>query len=362
MNCPRLHYHPDPSFIILKHLHSVPIEQRTPFERRTNKIFNARGNLAYLIRRILHFNVDFEEIINRMNDGSTPVEVSDDEEDEEDDNNSFEYAKEMSTVDIGGKKKDTVGKGKKEEVGVRRVSLMVGEEDGISLGGFRKKTVKLIPEESFYEEGDDASSYARKRTAKLTQTLVEKEDGVGGGGGVGGVGGRKKTVKGTQNIEHIVDEERNYWERREKSKLTMLSERFESDILLTTDGIEKVESKVVKAYSKDDHLMIKLVFNISFYEFNIYLSRFEKMKSYNFYYPEYNIENIIDFLNSKRKKMKASKKKKNIIIHATEILTNSMSPIQKHQKKRTTIINSDLNTLNFKRSSLKKLNSFLAAN
>lgn len=89
------------------------------------------------------------------------------------------------------------------------------------------------------------------------------------------------------------------------------------------------------------------------------------MKDYDIYYPEYNVENIIDFLDLKRKKMINSKKKINNVLNPTEILKNynCLSPIQKHQKKRISIINSEMYTLNFKRTStLKKTHSFLAAN
>ena len=74
------------------------------------------------------------------------------------------------------------------------------------------------------------------------------------------------------------------------------------------------------------------------------------MQTYNIYYPEYNIENIIDILDSKRKNRKGSKHIKKIILSKTEILTNSLSPIQKHLKKRGTIINSDLQNLNFQKA------------
>ena len=88
------------------------------------------------------------------------------------------------------------------------------------------------------------------------------------------------------------------------------------------------------------------------------------MQTYNIYYPEYNIENIIDFLDSKRRYKKESKKLTNITLNQSEILTtNCLSPIQRHQKQRTTIINSDLHNLNFKRAvNFKKIHTFLAEN
>lgn len=92
-----------------------------------------------------------------------------------------------------------------------------------------------------------------------------------------------------------------------------------------------------------------------------YISRFDKMKTYSIYYPEYNIENVIDFINSKNRKRFTRKKKKKFT--STEILTNSLSPLQKHQKERKTNKNSDLRAYSFlKAVSLKNTHTFLAEN
>ena len=298
MNCPRLHYQPDPSFIILKHLYSVPIEQRTPFKgRRRKKDFHARGSLAYLLKQILHFNVDFEEEINNMNNnGSDCEEIEDDGED------SFVYSKDTVIMEetegenegergggegrvglgIGGGKREDGGRGKKEERGeggvggggARRESLSRVKDD-VAIGaeaGLKRRTTKFKTGESISEIGEDRILVGRMRTPKLTQNFgesiyEEREDGGGGGGGA-----RKRTQKFTQNNGDI-DEEKPHLERKEKSKNTLnYSERFGSEIMVaTSEGIERIESRVGKIFSKEDHGTIKLILNILFDNFNIFM-------------------------------------------------------------------------------------------
>ena len=261
MNCPRLHYQPDHSFLIRKHLHSVSIEQRAPFNERRGKKINSRGSLAYSLAKIVRFNVDFN------NDYSNSNEAANEEGQEEKgpDTLLFEAAKEISITDLSGregvgKKKENGGKGKKDEAGGeeagKKISLMLGEEDeGTGEGVLRRRDVKLIPQEIFHEEGEEGngSCYGSKKMSTQTQNLVdniyiEKEDGVGGRGI-----GKKSSIKLTQNIEGSLDGERFSCEK-EKSKVTYnFSERCGSDIT-TNDGKEKLESILVKAYSKEEHL------------------------------------------------------------------------------------------------------------
>ena len=86
------------------------------------------------------------------------------------------------------------------------------------------------------------------------------------------------------------------------------------------------------------------------------------MKVYSIYYPEYNIENVIDFINSKRR-VKSSRKRKKFLT-SMEILTSPLSPIQKHQneRKKKSVIDSDLRVYTFKGTSFKKSQTFLAEN
>ena len=107
MNCPRLHYQPDHSFLILKHLYSVSIEQRTPFNERRRRKINARGSLAYSLVKIVRFNFDFD---NQYSNSIEPNEEVIEEKGQE--SLFFEATKEISITDLSG------GGGRKKEASI----------------------------------------------------------------------------------------------------------------------------------------------------------------------------------------------------------------------------------------------------
>ena len=100
-NCPRLHYKPDHSFLIKKHIFYSPSTERIIYlKRRKSKSYNARLKIVTISKAILHFNSKEE---NETQNNTEAAAKTQEEEIEESESalikgySSLNYLKEIST-------------------------------------------------------------------------------------------------------------------------------------------------------------------------------------------------------------------------------------------------------------------------
>lgn len=141
-NCPRLHYKPDQSFLIKKHLfYSPSIDRIIYLKRKKSKSYNARLKLVDISKAISRFHVKEE---NEINKNIVTVEKSQEEELEESESalikacSSFNYLIDISTpkLNICGKesgKENLIEK--KETLGFKEMRSQVKEEESEMLSG-----------------------------------------------------------------------------------------------------------------------------------------------------------------------------------------------------------------------------------